>query len=109
MRIWDLPPRRLCRNHLLGEHRELHAVWSVITKKRRGYANHPEVARWRGKLGALFKRHGALVDEMAKRGYQHKSPLNQNLVCGCKEQNERIHTLNEQVKILQKKKCACRV
>jgi hypothetical protein len=24
MRIWDLPPERLCRQHLLGEHREGH-------------------------------------------------------------------------------------
>lgn len=28
MRIWDLSPKRLCRNHLLGEHRELHAIWA---------------------------------------------------------------------------------
>jgi hypothetical protein len=42
MRIWDISPKRLCRNHLLGEHRELHAVWSVLTKGKKGYARHPE-------------------------------------------------------------------
>ena len=26
MRIWDIPLDRLCRNHLLGEHNELHAI-----------------------------------------------------------------------------------
>ena len=33
MRTWDIPPEKLCRQHLLGEHRELHAIWSIITKK----------------------------------------------------------------------------
>jgi len=32
MRIWDLPVKDLCKNHLLGEHRELHAIWSILTK-----------------------------------------------------------------------------
>jgi hypothetical protein len=34
MRIWDIEPRKLCRNHLLGEHRELHA---------RGYRHYSEL------------------------------------------------------------------
>ncbi len=33
MRIWDIPPKLLCRNHLLGEHRELHAIWSILTQE----------------------------------------------------------------------------
>lgn len=75
MRIWDIPPKRLCRNHLLGEHRELHAIWSVIVNGKKGYARHPETLRWKGRLKALYGRHEALVVEMSTRGYRHRSPL----------------------------------
>src|SRR5450756_2984977 len=69
MRIWDVPPDRLCRNHLLGEHAELHAIWSILTQGKSGFANHPETLRWKGKLKALYSRHERLADEMALRGY----------------------------------------
>lgn len=78
MRIWDqIEPKRLCRQHLLGEHRELHAIFAILTKDSAGYANHPEVKRWRSPeaLARLEARHDALVREMRKRGYQHHSPL----------------------------------
>ena len=48
MRIWDVSPKKLCRHHLLGEHRELHAIWSVLVNGKMGYARHPETLRWRG-------------------------------------------------------------
>ena len=48
MRIWDVPVGCLCRMHLLGEHRELHAVWNIITLGKRGYSTHPETKRWIG-------------------------------------------------------------
>ena len=75
MRIWDLEPACLCRSHLLGEHRELHAVWAILTQDKRGYRHHPETRRWEGKLAALYRRHEALVAEMTRRGYRHASPL----------------------------------
>lgn len=75
MRIWDLSPKRHCRNHLLGEHRELHAIWSVLVNGRKGYSQHPEMLRWKGRLKALFGRHEALVREMTERGYRHRSLL----------------------------------
>ncbi|MDE2290794.1 MAG: pyrimidine dimer DNA glycosylase, partial [Elusimicrobia bacterium] len=75
MRVWDLPPRILCRQHLLGEHRELHAVWAVLTQGQEGYSRHPETLRWVGRLKALFARHEELVAEMGRRGYRHASPL----------------------------------
>jgi len=46
MRIWDLSPKKLCRAHLLGEHRELHAIWSVLVNGKKGYARHPETWAW---------------------------------------------------------------
>ena len=73
MRIWDIDPKHLCRNHLLGEHRELHAIWSIITKNKKGYSNHPETNRWKNKLGALFKRHELLIEEMEKRSKSFSS------------------------------------
>ena len=33
-RMWMIAPRKMCRNHLLGEHKELHqAVGSILKNK----------------------------------------------------------------------------
>ena len=109
MRIWDLPPRVLCRQHLLGEHRELHAVWTIITRGKKGYAQHPETERWRGKLKALFLRHERLVEEMTRRGYQHHSPLDAALATGAPFQDEFVDPPEEQMAILRRRGCDCRV
>ena len=50
MRIWDIHPQKLCRQHLLGEHRELHAIWSVLVNNKKGYSNHPKNVRLGGDL-----------------------------------------------------------
>jgi hypothetical protein len=109
MRIWDISPEKLCRSHLLGEHRELHAVWSILTKGKKGYRNHPETLRWEGKLKALYLRHEALVMEMEKRGYRHRSPLDQNLALGSAVQNDFVDSHEEQVHLLKKRCSECRV
>lgn len=109
MRIWDIEPEKLCRNHLLGEHRELHAIWSVITKGKRGYSRHPETLRWVGKLKALYLRHEKLVREIKKRGYCHKSSLNKRLAPGSKKQNVFVDSRRRQLEILKHKKCQCRI
>ena len=105
MRIWDLPPERLCRQHLLGEHRELHAVWVILTRGKKGYADHPEVRRWRGKLKALFLRHEQLVEEMKARGYRHRSPLDRSFAVGRETQDEFVDPIPEQECILRAKRC----
>ena len=109
MRIWDVDPGKLCRSHLLGEHRELHALWSVITKGKKAYANHPETNRWRGKLKALYARHESLVEEMERRGYCHKTPLDKNLAKGRGEQDEFVDFPERQAEMIRKKNCGCRV
>lgn len=109
MRIWDIEPDRLCRNHLLGEHRELHAIWSILTKNKKGYSCHPETLRWRGKLKALYLRHELLVKELKNRSYQHKSNLAKRLALGCGRQNQFINSYKEQLIILRRKKCDCRI
>jgi hypothetical protein len=109
MRIWDISPKRLCRNHLLGEHRELHAVWSVLTKDKKGYARHPETLRWKGKLKALYHRHETLVAEMGHRGYQHRSPLEKRQATGTAKQTIYVDQPRRQIAILRNKCCQCDV
>lgn len=109
MRVWDVEPQILCRKHLLGEHRELHALWSILTQDKKGYRSHPETKRWEGKLAALYKRHEKLVLEIEKRGWNHHSPLDKNLATGKSTQDEFVHTIEEQKQILKSKNCDCRV
>jgi hypothetical protein len=109
MRIWDLPPELLCRQHLLGEHRELHGLWQILTQGKQGYARHPETQRWRGKLKALYRRHEALVAEMARRGYRHATPLAESEATGAELQEDYKDAPAEQVRILRAKGCGCRV
>jgi pyrimidine dimer DNA glycosylase/uncharacterized protein DUF1722 len=75
VRIWDLSAGYLNRQSLLGEHRELHGLHSIVVNGKRGYARHPETLRWVGAIGALIRRHDLLVAEMALRGYRDRSPL----------------------------------
>jgi hypothetical protein len=107
LRIWDLEPELLCRAHLLGEHRELHGLWNILTLDKAGYRNHPETRRWEGKLHALFLRHEALVAEMDRRGYRHASPLDASRAAGRATQDRYIDSPAEQRRILAGKPCPC--
>jgi len=109
MRIWDIDPSKLCRQHLLAEHRELHAIWSILINRKKGYSKHPETLRWKGKLLALYKRHEKLVKEMKKRGYNHNSPLDYRLAKGGRIQKKYVDSYKDQIRILKKKRCGCRV
>jgi hypothetical protein len=109
MRIWDIPPESLCRKHLLGEHRELHGLWNILTLGKKGYSKHPETKRWVGKLGALFLRHEALVEEMTRRGWNHNSPLDEKLATGSTTQDVFVDSIPEQLELLKNKNCDCQV
>ncbi len=109
MRIWDIPPEKLCRNHLLGEHREIHAVWTIITCSKKGYSSHPETIRWKGKLKALYLRHEIVTAEMSRRGYKHFSPLDSSLVSGNSLQDEFVDSIEIQKESLRGKGCGCEV
>jgi hypothetical protein len=109
VRIWDIPAHKLCRQHLLGEHRELHAIWSILTQGKKGYTRHPETLRWCGKLNALYLRHDTLVWEMTRRGYNHASPLAKTLATGKMTQDVLVDTYEDQIRILQEKGCDCDV
>jgi hypothetical protein len=107
MRIWDISPKLLCRKHLLGEHRELHAIWTILTTDKKGYRNHPETKRWEGKLAALYKRHEDEVKAMIGRNYSHSSPLDKKLASGKATQDTMINTIEEQINLLKNKGCDC--
>jgi hypothetical protein len=107
MRIWDIPPKYLCRKHLIAEHGELHALWSIIVNKKKGFSHHPETGRWRGKLKALYLRHDDLIKEIKKRGYGHNSPLNERLVKGTIKQTIYLDSKKKQKIILKNKLCDC--
>jgi putative hemolysin len=109
MRIWDISPEKLCRQHLLGEHSELHAIWTILTRGKTGYSRHPETMRWKGKLKALYARHEALVKEMVRRGYRHNSPLSQELAKGAARQDIYVDSYDEQCNILRHKGCGCMI
>ncbi len=74
MRIWDVNPGYLNRQSLLGEHRELHAIVSIIKYNKKGYSRHPETLRWQGFGWALSQRHRLLAAEMNLRGFTDRSP-----------------------------------
>lgn len=107
MRIWDVAPKILCRSHLLGEHREAHAVFAVIARGRAGYREHPETKRWVGKLPALAARHARVVDQMHRRGYRHASPMRARR--GSRIQRARLSSLDMQTARLAAKPCQCPV
>lgn len=74
MRMWGVKPSMMCRNHLLGEHLEMHMFVGTILKGNslNGYLEKKFV-----NTGKIRKRHRELVAEMKKRGFKHNSSLRQ--------------------------------
>lgn len=75
MRIWDVSPGYLNRQSLLGEHRELHGLLSILVHRKKGYSRHPETLRWAACVSGLARRHDELVAEMRLRGYTDRTPV----------------------------------
>jgi len=74
MRMWMVNPRIMCRQHLLGEHVEIHMFIGTINRNKsvKGYLQ-------KGLLEVhnLYARHADLVEEMKRRGYNHCSKVNE--------------------------------
>jgi len=72
VRQWNIKPSLLCRKHLLGEHVECHMLAGAIAKGKNidGFINGGLV-----EVHNTRNRHDELVEEMKRRGYNHKSPL----------------------------------
>jgi hypothetical protein len=102
MRIWDLAAGYLNRGSLLGEHRELHGIYSILTNGKTGYARHPETLRWAGAGSGLAVRHRQLVAEMRVRGYTDRTPLPCN-ASGAQWPKSFVTAPEEQVTLLRQK------
>jgi len=72
MRMWNVNPKMLCRQHLLGEHVELHMFVGSINK---GINVNRYVRDGLLFVKRLRIRHLQLRREMRRRGYNHRSPL----------------------------------
>jgi hypothetical protein len=70
--MWMVSPDIMCDQHLLGEHVELHMIAGAMRKKTSidGY-----VALGLIEPSSIGLRHARLVEEMNKRGMDHKSTL----------------------------------
>jgi len=70
--MWMVEPKIMCRKHLLGEHLETHMFVGTLKRKiqLKGYVDSNCL-----ELKSLKKRHDDLADEMFRRGYMHRTPL----------------------------------
>lgn len=72
MRMWMVDPRKMCSQHLLGEHVELHML---VGSLRKGTSLAGFVSNGLIEVHSVRARHEQLVREMTRRGYRHRSPL----------------------------------
>jgi hypothetical protein len=70
--MWMTNPRKMCRQHLLGEHLELHMFAGSLKKgiSVEGYADNNLL-----EAKSIVKRHKEIAKEMERRGWHHNSPL----------------------------------
>lgn len=72
MRMWMVPPQHMCRQHLLGEHVEIHMLVGSLSRNKsiQGFIDKGLIEPM-----AIVARHDEIVQEMSRRGYNHRSPL----------------------------------
>ena len=86
MRMWMVFPQFMCQKHLCGEHLECHMFLGSLKKGSgvKGFLKNnlfePE---------SLKERHDILANEMTRRNYNHKTPMNMDEFKYC------VNTLNE--------------
>ena len=73
--MWGIDTSLLCKNHLLGEHGEIH-------KHRHNFVKHHKITKRivpvvQIEPENMKTRHDELALEMLKRGYNHQSPYEQ--------------------------------
>jgi len=71
MRMWMVDPKLLCRQHLLGEHNEIHKHKHNFEKK---HSINKRIENGQIEPSSMKTRHDELVAEMLNRGYNHNSP-----------------------------------
>lgn len=124
MRIWheDLISK-LCRQHLLAMWREGLGCYKIITEGKTGYRNHPQVKEFEYYLPRLFERLTLVRKEILKRGYNPKPMPKLHLFPAIHVKDYKPddniapnidgykpwQTLEQQIEILKKKGCECKV
>jgi hypothetical protein len=95
--MWNVKTELLCRQHLLGEHNEVHAFIGCIKKgtSLKGYIEKGLV-----EVQHIKSRHDELVNEMESRGYNHKTPIEEIelWVAGCVDSEQNINELKTRCK-----------
>ena len=74
MRMWNVDPKLMCRNHLLGEAREMHALVGMILHGKK-LSGTKYITQGLVEVHNIRIRHDVLALEMLKRNYRHMSPL----------------------------------
>lgn len=105
MRMWNITPSKLCNQHLLGEHFEIHKVIGNLKNSRKW----AESLTKKGFLEPqnLLKRHNRLTKEMLKRGMNHRSLLEikgVKLPIGKVDVKKSIKDLNKRCRECRKRK-----
>ena len=83
-------PRIMCRQHLLGEHAEIHMFIGTINH---GYSVEGYLEKGLLEIHGLYDRHDELVIEMKRRNYKHDSTISKKwkqaskLGSVCKDKN----------------------
>ncbi len=72
MRMWMVNPALMCRQHLLGEHVEIHMLIGSM-KRNKSLKGFIELGLL--EPSSVSTRHAALVAEMQTRGYKHQSSI----------------------------------
>lgn len=72
MRMWLVDPKLMCKQHLLGEHVELHML---VGHLKRGKSIKGFLDKGLIEPRSIWDRHTVLVEEMTRRGMNHKSAL----------------------------------
>lgn len=75
-RMWLLDPKKMCDDHLVGEHGEMHMIVGTIRNHPHGEA----IVRGHARKGQIDtsliqQRHDELEEEMKRRGMHPDKPL----------------------------------
>lgn len=107
MRMWLVDPEILCTKHLSGEHVELHMIAGAYAK---GHKASLEGLADAGYIDTslVVQRHAELVSEMEKRGWNHKSPLDESLLDGAQIGIGAVDPIKSKIELFNRcHRCAC--
>jgi hypothetical protein len=98
MRMWNVDPKLLCQQHLLGEHVEMHMFTGTLAK---GVSIAGYLERGLVNPHMIKRRHDALAAEMRRRQMNHRSPISREVWAG-----KRLTTVDPANSILElKRRC----